>query len=201
VEVFEIVEAVLLSVVAVMTALSGYYAASWEGVASEAYSRAAVLKVDSNELQLTANARLALNAGVFTAWLQAHASGDKRLESILERRFTEEYDVAFRAWLKTDPFTDPQAPAGPYYMPEFQQPVADEAAALADEATLAFDEGGRANDTSDHFVSVTIILAAVLFLVAIGQRFKITGVRYGLTAVAASVLVYCIVLILAYPHA
>ena len=48
---------------------------------------------------------------------------------------------------------------------------------------------------------VTVILAAVLFLIAIGQRFKIRGVRYAVNIVAGVFLVYCAYLIAAYPHA
>ena len=40
---------------------------------------------------------------------------------------------------------------------------------------------------------VTVILAAVLFLIAIGQRFKIRGVRYSVNIVAGVFLVYCLV--------
>ena len=40
---------------------------------------------------------------------------------------------------------------------------------------------------------MTVILAAVLFLVAIGQRFTIHRVRHALNVVAGVFLVYCIV--------
>ena len=41
-------------------------------------------------------------------------------------------------------------------------------------STSAFDYA----PTGEKYVRVTVILAAVLFLIAIGQRFKIRGVRY-----------------------
>ena len=47
---------------------------------------------------------------------------------------------------------------------------------------------------------VTVILAAVLFLIAIGQRFKIRGVRYSVNIVAGVFLVYALFLIAIYPH-
>jgi len=200
VEVLEILEAVLLAVVAVTTAFSGYYAARWDGDSSRAYSAASTLRVDSNEAQLSDNEMLMYNAGVFTAWLQAYSAGDEKLQTLLERRFTPEYEVAFLAWLKTEPFSEAQAPPGPASMPEYIQPLAGEAEALAEEANAAFSEGMESRDTAEHYVSLTVVLAAVLFLIAIGQRFRIRGVRYGLTAVAGALLLYCVMLIATYPR-
>ena len=48
---------------------------------------------------------------------------------------------------------------------------------------------------------LTIILAAVLFLVAVGQRFRIKGVRVAVISVAGLLLVYCAVLLAIYPRA
>ena len=200
IEILEILEAILLAVVAIATAFSGYQAARWDSESAKAYSEASSLRVDSNETQLTANELLGFSATVFTAWLQAYSADDKKLQKLLERRFTPEYKVAFDAWLKTDPFTDPRAPAGPGSMPEYKDPVADKAVTLGAEATAAFNEGVRSREEGEHYVRLTVILAAVLFLIAIGQRFQMRGVRYGLTAVAGALLLYCVALIVTYPH-
>ena len=47
---------------------------------------------------------------------------------------------------------------------------------------------------------VTVILAVVLFLIAIGQRFKVRGVRNAVNVVAGVLIVYCVYLIIVYPH-
>ncbi|MEI6449032.1 MAG: hypothetical protein WCP98_03670 [Actinomycetes bacterium] len=201
IETLEILEAILLAVVAIATAFSGYQAARWDGESSRAYSEASALSVQSNEAQISTNEVLMYNAGAFTAWLQAYAAGDGHLQALLERRFTDEYRVAFEAWLKTDPFTDPAAPAGPGLMAEYKDPRSEEAATLAQESNAAFETGIESRETGEHYVRITVILAAVLFLIAIGQRFQIRGVRYGLSAVAGAFLLYCVVLIVIYPRA
>ena len=200
VEIFEILEAILLAVVAVTTAFSGYHAALWDGASSRAYSKAAALSVQSNETQITANEKLMYNASTFTAWLQAYSAGDQHLQALLERRFTDEYRVAFVAWLKTHPFTNPEAPAGPGLMAEYEDPRSEEAVTLAEESNAAFEEGIAFRETGEHYVRITVILAAVLFLIAIGQRFRLRGVRYGLTGVAGALLLFCVVLIATYPR-
>jgi hypothetical protein len=201
IETIEILEAILLAIVALSTALSGYQAAQWDGESARAYATSSRLRVESNETKLTANETLLYNSGTFTAWLQAYTAGDAKLEGILAERFTAEYKIAFDAWLKLDPLNTPGAPPGPRYMPEYKDPLAEKATKLADEATVAFDEGVHNRAVGEDYVRVTVILAAVLFLLAIGQRFRIRGVRLAVTGVAGVFLVYCVVLLASYPHA
>lgn len=201
IETIEILEAILLALVALATAFSGYEAARWDGESAKAYATSSRLRVQSNETQLTANQTLIYDAGTFTAWLQAYSAGDQKLMSILARRYTPEYKVAFDAWLGLKPFQNPKAPPGPRYMPQYKDPLASEAKKRADEATAAFDEGVESRDRGEHYVRLTVILAAVLFLIALGQRFQIRRVRYAMNVVAGTFLVYCIALIATYPHA
>jgi NAD(P)-dependent dehydrogenase (short-subunit alcohol dehydrogenase family) len=65
----------------------------------------------------TGDQRLAADAGNFTAWLQAHSAGNTDLETLLTKRMSPDYKVAFDAWLLTDPFVNPAAPPGPAAMP------------------------------------------------------------------------------------
>jgi len=199
-EIIEILEAILLAIVALTTALSGYQAAKWDGESAKAYSTSSQLRVQSDETKLTSNETLLYDTGTFTAWLQADTAGQAKLAGILAERFTPEYKVAFDAWLKLDPLTKPGAPPGPRYMPEYKDPLAEQAKTLADEATEAFNEGVHSRGIGEDYVRVTVILAAVLFLLAIGQRFRIRGVRLAVSGVAGAFLVCCVVLLITYPH-
>ncbi len=201
IETIEILEAILLAIVALATALSGYQAARWDGESSRAYATSSRLGVKSDEMQLTANETLLYDTSTFTAWLQAYAAGETKLAAILATRFTPEYKVAFDAWLKLDPLNTSGAPPGPRYMPQFKEPLAEQAKGLADQANQAFEEGVHTRSVGEDYVKVTVILAAVLFLLAIGQRFRIKGVRLTVTGVAGVFLVYCVVLLAVYPHA
>ena len=113
VETVEILEAILLAIVAIVTALSGYQAARWDGESAKEYATSSRLRAESNTAQLSANQTLAYNAGNVTAWIQAMESGNTRLAGILGNRFTLEFKPAFDAWAKTHPLTNPAAPAGP----------------------------------------------------------------------------------------
>ncbi len=200
IETIEILEAILLAIVAIVTALSGYQAARWDGESAREYATSSRLRTESTETHLSANEILLYNAGNLTAWLQAYDGGDRSLQNLLERRFTPEYKVAFDAWVAIDGMNDSSAPPGPRYMPEYEDPVAEEATELGKEASHAFDLGVEYRETGEHYVRLTVVLAAVLFLIAIGQRFKVRGVRYSINIVAGVFLAYCLYLFAIYPH-
>jgi hypothetical protein len=200
-EAIEILEAVLLALVAVLTAWSGYQAAKWDGASAREYATSSRLRANGNTLQLTSNQQLIYNTQTLGTWLQASSTGDTKLAAIMARRFTPNYAVAFDAWLKTNPLTDPAAPAGPRFMPEYKDPLAVRARALDGHATDAFSAGVESRDRAEHYVRVTVLLAAVLFLIALGQRFKFRGVRVAVLSVAGIMLIYTLITVLSYPRA
>ena len=200
-EIIEILEAVLLAVVAIMTAWSGYQAAMWDGESARHYADSSRMRSESVELSLESGQVLSYNAGTFNAWLQARTNGEKELERELVDRFTPEYRLAFDAWLATDPFDNPDAPAGPRFMPEYEDPVAEEATALSKEAAHAYELGVEARHRGEEFVRLTVVLAAVLFLIAVGQRFRIRKVRVAVLGVAGVFLVFGLVTLTTLPNA
>ena len=115
------------------------------------------------------------------------------------RRFRPEFLVAFNAWMATDPLHNPHAPAGPTYMPQYNQPAQAQANALDNAANAKFSAGNQAAQTGDNYVRITVFLAAVLFLVRIGSSFKLPVIRYALVVFGSVLLILSIVLILRQP--
>jgi glycosyl hydrolase family 16 len=114
-----IAEAILLSVVALTAAWSGYAAAKWSTDASLKLAKASATRTKANRAYQEALTLRSQDASNFNAWFFAYLSGNRRGELVAERRFRPQYDVAFRAWLATKPLTNPNAPKGPQYMPEY----------------------------------------------------------------------------------
>ena len=116
------------------------------------------------------------------------------------RRFRPEFAAAFDAWRATNPETNPTAPRGPTYMPQYRQPALAEAKRLEEKADEAFAAGASADQTADKYVRVTVFLASVLFLVGISTHFPVRGARYGLIVVGAAVLVASLVQLAQLPR-
>jgi hypothetical protein len=199
-EITEIVEVLVLAVVAVATAWSGYQAARWDGQQSLKYGESSRLRFEADADSTRGGQVLLADSSFLNGWLQAHATGDHELEDLFERRFSPEYAVAFRAWLGTDPFTSDTAPPGPAAMPDYKNPDLEKAAELNDEASASFAQGTEARETAEQYVRDTVLFATVLFLVALAQRFKIRAARLATGGVAIAVLVFTLVSVTSLPR-
>ncbi len=184
----EIAEAIVLAIVAITTAWSGYQAALWTGHQSKLYGVAGRLRVQAAAAADSANFERLYNAATVAQWLQAEDGGKKKLADVYERRLFPEFLPAFEAWKKTDPLNNPKAPPGPFHMPEYRNPKAEEVARLTQQASDTFEQGDEARHHADDYVRETVMLATVLLLTAISQRFKIRSVRIGLIALAGVLL-------------
>jgi hypothetical protein len=199
--ILEIIEALVLAIVAITTAWSGYQAALWTGHQSELYGQASKLRVQAEGASTSANQERLYNASTVVEWLKAEASNDKRLTTLFERRFLPEFRPAFEAWKKTDPLNNPNAPAGPQLMPEYRSSKTEMAARLNDQATEVFEQGTKGREYADQYMRATVTLATVLLLIAISQRFKTRRVRVGLLVIAAFLLGFPVFHILTLPRA
>jgi hypothetical protein len=175
-----ILEAVLLSIVTITAAWSGYSAAKWGTESSLQLAQASATRTKANRAFQESLTLRSQDAANFNAWFAAYLAGNKRGERVAERRFRDEYDVAFRAWLATDPFTNPNAPKGPQYMPQYKPAGQAESKVLDVKADAHYALGEHAAVTADKYVRVTVVLASVLFIVGISSHFPLRGVRIGL---------------------
>jgi hypothetical protein len=194
-----IVEAILLSVVAVLAAWSGYAAAKWATSSSLNLAKASAARTEANRASLQGLNTLNFDVTAFNAWFTAYVAKDRSAMAIAQKRFTPNFQIAFEAWLATNPATNPHAPPGPTYMPQYKQPFQAEAARLDAQATAFYSAGAKAGANSDGYVRTTVYLATVLFLAGIGSHFAYRNIRYGLVVVGTGILILAIVLLITSP--
>jgi hypothetical protein len=200
-QLIEIGEAILLAFVAVATAWSGYQTARWDSRQAHLYALANTYRASENRDSTISGQQRLYDTTTFGFWLQSKAQGDTKAAALFERRFRPEYRLAFAAWLKTDPIHNPKAPAGPLFMPQYHNAAAERAAAAGERASVALEQGTKARETGDHYLRNTVLLATVLFLTALAQKFKVEGVRIGLMVVSAALLVIALYYVGSYPRA
>lgn len=194
-----IFEAVLLSVVALLAAWSGYSAAKWGTDSSLSLAKASSTRTKASLALIQANQIRTLDSVSFNAVETAYAAHNSRLFRLDVNRLRPGYRPAFEAWIAQHPLKNPHAPPDPSYMPQYRIPQEAAGLALSARADAYFKEGQSAAGTADKYVRLTVFLAAVLFLVGIGSRFPVRAARYGLVGVAAALLVISIVQLLSLP--
>jgi hypothetical protein len=195
-----IVEALLLAVVAVLAAYSGFASAKWGTESSLTLAKASTVRNFASRAQLQGLETKNFDASTFNAWFSAYVAGNSAAMTVAEHRFRAQFLVAFNAWIATDPFTNASAPKGPTYMPEYIQPGQAKSDRLDKEADDLYSEGATDGQNADLYVRTTVFLASVLFLVGISGHFRLRTARIGLIGVGGAILVTSVVLLLTTPR-
>ena len=192
-QLISITEAILLSVVALLAAWSGYAASKWATESRVELATASSLRIEGSRADADAFELRSYDASTFESWFSAYIAGNTPAMRLAERRFRPDFKVAFDAWRATKPETNPEAPRGPTFMPQYKQPGLAQAHALDDQAKAAFLDGEKDGSTADKYVRLTVVLASILFLVGISTHFPLRGIRYGLIGLGIALLVLSLV--------
>jgi hypothetical protein len=150
-------EAVLLSVVALIAAWSGYSAAKWSTESRRHFADASTLRTKASRANLEALELRNFDASTFNAWFAAYTARNEQAMALAERRFRPAFRAAFDAWRATKPETNPNAPRGPTYVAQYKQPALARARQLDRRADEAYAEGAEAGDTADDYVRTTFL--------------------------------------------
>jgi len=191
-------EAVVLSIVTLVAAWSGFAAAKWNTESRLSIAHGNTHHLDANRAFQQSITLRTWDASAFNSWFTAYIAGHKSAAQVAERRFRPEYRVAFNAWLATDPFNNPNAPPGPQSMPQYRAEGAAEAKALDAKADDETARGEHEGEIADDYIRTTVVLASVLFLVGISGHFP-RRVRIGLLILGTVLLVGAAMAILRLP--
>ncbi len=177
----------------------GFRGGKWSTESRLELSQSTKHRTLASQAELRAMEARNFDGSTFNAWFGAYLNGDEGDQLVAEKRFRPEFDVAFQAWMATDPFNDPDAPKGPTYMPEYEQPDMEVAVGETELADESYEKGAKSGETADDYVRITVLLASVLFLVGISGHFRIHSARVGLVCVSGAVLTYAVVLLIMAP--
>jgi len=136
----------------------------------------------------------------FNAWIGYKLTGNENLAALFARRFSPEYKIAFEAWLRTDPRMRPDAPPGPSFMTGHVDPSMATAKERSRKAQQALNEGTAARSRAEGYVKITVVLATVLFLIALSQRFRAEVVGIAVLVVAGTMIAYALFMCLRLPR-
>jgi hypothetical protein len=213
---FELLEAILLALAAILTAWAAFQATKWGGVQADSYSRAGAARTESVRESTRAGQLSAIDVDTFTSWLAAVAADERAgVESgltedgymplagtesaFLYERFRPEFHAAFDAWVADGPRVNPAAAPTPFAMPDYRVAEAERAIALADEAEERSAVARSANQRGDNYVLMTIMFALVLVLVGIGTKMDTVTARTFLFVLATVALVAAAGVVVTFP--
>lgn len=183
----ELIATIVMALAAIATAWCAFQAGKWSGIMSIDFSAANGARVESTRADGVANTQLAIDVDVFTSWLDAVAAEidegttppvarggyvprEGTLSAFYYERMRDEFKPGLEAWLATEPLTNPDAPASPFTMEEYQLAAAEEADDLLVRAEELRQEALEANQNGDNYVLTTVGFALVIFFAGVSSK-------------------------------
>ncbi len=198
----ELAAAVVLALATIVAAWSAYQSARWGGEQAKATAEANATRLAASTALNITGSQVAVDSQIVVGWLLRAVEGDERGMAEFESRVSDEMRPAFDAWLLTaEPGELP--PGSPLDMPEYEeQALAGMAMAedLGQQASAAADRAVSANQTSDDFVLIAVVMASVLFFAGVGSKFRGRRIRRVMVAIAAAVFAVGIGFMLSLPQ-
>jgi hypothetical protein len=192
---------ILLLVTTFCSTFCAYQANNWNSIASTKNREGTDLRTQSVHAYNDGNTRLLVDISSFTTWIDAISFNDSRKADAVRERFTPELRYAFAAWRAQVEGQPPGTiPAGtPFTLPEYHLGPWEQGALLEENATASFNEGHVASDTGSSYVLNTLLYALVLFLIGVGERWKIPVFRKVILATALLLFSYATVMLILLP--
>ena len=129
-------------------------------------------RIGSTKLADAANREAQVDITLFTQWVDARSQGNAGLAGFYRDRFTDRFKPVFQAWISSNPFTNPDAPATPFAIPRYREQVTHAARA---EQAIADSEGAQAAEDihrADRYVLAVVLFAACLFFAGLCTRLR-----------------------------
>jgi hypothetical protein len=166
----EFAATVLLALAAIATAWASYQSSRWHGRQAEAQSASIAARVESTRQAGVANRQAQVDLALFTQWVDAYAHGETELTDFYRKRFRDEFEPAFEAWVATRPIRNPNAPLSPFAMPQYRLVATAEAERLERQAAAFSEEVKRHIQRADNYVLAVVLFAVSLFFAALSTR-------------------------------
>jgi hypothetical protein len=190
----ETIVLIVLSITAVLTAWCGFESSQWGGEMSIAFSEASNARIEAARQAGVANAARQADLSIWGLYLQARAQGDTALATYVERRFTDHFRLAYRAWIaQGEPTT------GPFKMKEYVPPGTTESMAADERADSRFADALAFNQRGDNYTILTVLFALVLFFAAASTRLGSPRAQWILLGVAMTFLITGTVILATFP--
>jgi hypothetical protein len=195
----ELAVVILLGVAALFSAWCAYEAARFSGEQAAAFKEATRLHLDAGRSEDRAGRLIQIDVIAFMEWIDATTAGDRGRAEFFRERFRDEMKPAFEAWLASDPFDNPDAPATPFALPEYLPAGLVEARRLDRASLEASAEGEDSGSLGDKYILAVVLFAVALFQLGIQSRIGVFELRRALVVAAGAIVVGTTVWVLTLP--
>lgn len=190
----ETIALVLLAVTAILTAWCGFESSKWGGEMSISFSRASTARIEAARQQGVANNARQQDLSIYAVYVQAEAAGNSTLATYVQKRFSDQFAVAYDAWVAAGRPTK-----APFAMPEYVPPGEKESKAADQRADALFAQALVNNQRGDNYTILTVLAALVLFFAAISGRLNRPAFQWAAVGLALVLFVTAAIISATFP--
>jgi hypothetical protein len=198
---FEPASAILMALTTLSTAWCSYQSSKWNGQSGGFATEAGRLNQKAALLHLEGNQVIGIQAKMFTEFINARATGNDKLAQFYSDRFPPELRKAYDAWLAEKPFENPNADPHPFVPKLYEARFVQDARLANADAGRNDAEAKRTGSIAAHYLSNTVLLAAVLFFAGTSAKFDQRHVRQSSFFFAVAAFLFAVVRIFILPVA
>lgn len=166
----ETLSTILLAAATLATAWAGYQSSRWHGEQAKAQTAATAGRVEATRLSGVANREGQIDVAVFIQWVDARATGDRKLEAFYRRQFSGRLEPAFEAWIADDPFERAGGPRSPFEVPEYRIAAQRRSQRLEAAAARSAETAREDIQRADNYVLCVVLFASALFFAGLSTR-------------------------------
>ena len=174
---FDLAATVLLALAAIATAWASYQSSVWRGNQASAQSASIAARVESTRQAAVANRQVQIDVALFTQWVDAYARGEDELTDFYRKRFRDEFEPAFEAWIATRPLQSDGAALSPFALPQYRLAATADAERLEQRAASFSEDVQRDIQRADNYMLAVVLFAISLFFAALSTRLHTFGSR------------------------
>lgn len=195
----ETISTILLAAATVISAWCVFQSSQWSGEQYFRIDDETVANQFRLQHEVAAAQRKTAELQMFLEYASAVSVENNKFADFLVDRFPPSLKEAFEVWKKTDPGNNPNAPSSPFSMKEYVLPEVNEAAKYAERAKSFKKAANVADDNSDNYVLISLVLSTVLFFSGMtGVTDSLTNKRV-LIGVATVIFSFAIIAIFSMP--
>ncbi|MEY4484162.1 MAG: hypothetical protein RL693_1614, partial [Verrucomicrobiota bacterium] len=127
----------------------------------------------------------------FMQIIDATLNGNDKVARFYTDRIQGEFKVAYEKWIALNPFENPKAPPHPFVPGLYESHFRNDMARLHEESDADATKSTAAGNHAAGYLSLTVILATVLFFAGTASKFDHRYVRLSSLLFALTLFLYC----------
>ena len=196
---FEPVTAILMAVSSLTTAWCSYQNSRWSGQSSALETKADKLEREAGILFIEGQQIQTAQVNAFFQMLEARLAGNEGVAKFYADRFGAELKPAYEQWIALRPLENPDAPPHPFVPSLYTMRFTNEIKAAKAGSEEADAKSNITGEYANGYLSITVILASVLFFAGTVGRFNQRHVRWSSLTFALVLFTYAVVRMIMLP--